>query len=52
MTNVEEGDIVLLTTNKSERIGKVFEIDDGLMRIGGEWYDMSESQIKILHSDS
>jgi hypothetical protein len=45
-------DIVKLTSDDSEKLGKIAEIDTDVVRIADTWYDLNVYSIEVLFSES
>lgn len=46
------GDIVKLSSETTEKLGLIKQIDDGRILIGDNWYEVADYTIDVLHSES
>lgn len=52
MSNLHVGDIVKIVCNDTDKLGLISEVvDDTMIRIAKNWYDLSECEVTVLHSE-
>lgn len=52
MSNLHVGDIIKLTCDGAEKLGLISEVgDDTMIRIAKNWYDLTDCEVTVLHSE-